>query len=228
MEGISACSHRLPVVWHYLCKSSTRLQQLRRHYTSPRRPIGWSAASSPPRQLPANLARARHSSQFDLIFGGIFAGVGLFVGLIFTLIGLTTGEWLFVAIALPIQLLFGGVGFGVLFFGRRRGGRLLKALAEGTATLGTITEIYVNDTIQVNGRSPWKVIYTFTANGVPQDAMDRPGTPIRRWQPARQSMWSIFLEILAKTVCIRHWHEFSTVSEAHGFWDGVGNLQLSG
>ena len=124
----------------------------------------------PPRQLPREFVRrARHSSQFELIFGGIFAGVGLFVGLVFTLIGLTTGEWLFVAIGLPIGLLFGGVGFGVLFFGRRRSRRLLKALAEGTATSGTITEVYVDNTIQVNGRSPWKVVYAFTANGAPQD-----------------------------------------------------------
>jgi len=121
----------------------------------------------PPRPLPKEFVRrARRSSQFELIFGGIFAGVGTFLAVVFTIIGIAAALWVFVLIGPLIFLVFGGIGFGVLFWGRWRSNRLIQVLAHGVAAEGVIDDVYIDNTIQVNGRSPWQVHYSFKSNDV--------------------------------------------------------------
>ncbi len=128
----------------------------------------------PPRQLPsAFVSRARRSGHFELLFGAIFAGVGAFVGIILTTVSISTGEPLLAGIGLPISLLFVLIGGIALWLGRRRSSRLLHALTDGIPANGTVEEVYLDTTISMNGRSPWRVSYSFVAGGIPQEGSAR-------------------------------------------------------
>lgn len=128
------------------------------------------APPQPPRQLPAEFVRrARQTTRFELIFGSIFGGVGLVLGLVFIPVGLASGILVFLILGPLFLLVFGGIGFGALAWGQRRSKRLLQALEEGVSAPGRIEEIYVDESVQVNGRSPWKVRYAFEAGGVRYD-----------------------------------------------------------
>jgi hypothetical protein len=121
----------------------------------------------PPRQLPAEFVRrARSASRFELIFGSIFGGIGVLLGLVFIPIGIASAIPVFLILGPIFLLVFGGIGFGALYWGRRRSSRLITVLAEGLAAPGTIEDIDVDVSVQVNGRSPWKVQYAFEVNGV--------------------------------------------------------------
>jgi hypothetical protein len=121
----------------------------------------------PPRQLPKEFVRrARRASQFELLFGSIFGGIGTVLGVIFTVVGISAGLWVFVLVGPLLVIVFGGIGFGVLYWGRRRSHQLINTLTVGLAAEGVINDIYIDDTIQMNGRSPWKVHYTFTVGNL--------------------------------------------------------------
>lgn len=121
----------------------------------------------PPRQLPKEFARrVRRAHQFQFLFGGIFAAVGTILGGSFLLIGLVkSAPIVFPILGIVFLLVFGGIGYGVLFAGMQGSRAKLKALSEGASALGTIDDIFLDNSIEMNGRLPWKVMYSFTANG---------------------------------------------------------------
>jgi hypothetical protein len=85
---------------------------------------------------------------------------------VFSIVGIGTGLWVFVLVGLLVLLVFGGIGFGVLYWGRQRSNRLIQTLANGVPAEGVVTDIQLDTSVRVNGRSPWRVSYTFTANGL--------------------------------------------------------------
>jgi hypothetical protein len=132
----------------------------------------------PPRTLPAEFVRRiKKSASFETIFGAIFGGVGVLIGLIFVPVGITTGLLLFIGMGLLFTLIFGGIGFAVLAFGRRRVDRALAALERGTTVIGRIESVELDESVSVNQRHPWSVVYTFVANGTRQMGSQRAWHP---------------------------------------------------
>ena len=138
----------------------------------------------PPRELPKEfIRRAQHVSKFELLFGSIFGGVGVFLGLIFFVIGLTTFIWLFALIGLVIGAIFGGIGGAVLYAGRRRSRNLLQVLSQGEVTTGEIDAVALDYSVRVNQRHPWRIGYFFTVAGVRHAGSGRAWTADETLQP---------------------------------------------
>jgi hypothetical protein len=132
-----------------------------RDQTSPGAP-----PSVPPRQLPKEFVRRiRRAHQFQFLFGTIFAVVGTALGVAFLPVGIMTGMVVFLILGTVFLLVFGGIGYGVLLSGVRSSRIKLKALTDGLTASGTVDEIFLDSSIKVNNRSPWKVNYSFTVNG---------------------------------------------------------------
>jgi hypothetical protein len=111
-----------------------------------------------PRALPAGFARKQKWTGNPLAL----------VGLIFSL-----GGWLLLLVfifVLPLfafsPLIFVVLGWVLLRAGRKQAARVLGAFQFGRAVKGTINEVNVDSSMVVNGRSPWRIGYTFqTADG---------------------------------------------------------------
>jgi hypothetical protein len=90
------------------------------------------------------------------------------VGLIFAFVG-----WLLLIVfvfVLPlfalIPLIFVVLGWMLLRFGRKEAARVLNAFRLGRAVKGSIAEVQLDSSMMVNGRHPWRIVYTFqTGNG---------------------------------------------------------------
>lgn len=121
-------------------------------------PPGATLSEEPPpapRQLPKGFAtKQRWLGNVPALVGGIFLLVGLVQFLVFIFV-------------LPLfaffPLLFVIMGWLMMRHGRKNAQRLINAFQNGRAVKGTISEVYHDTSIQVNGRSPWRIVYTFTA-----------------------------------------------------------------
>jgi hypothetical protein len=139
---------------------------------------------APPRQLPYEFVRrARRSSQFAMVFGAIFAAVGGFLALVFVILGAAVGMWEFALLGGGMGGLFFIAGLAVLGFGRRSQNRRLRALLDGIATVGQVVDVYVDQSVQVNGRSPWRVVYAFDVEGVRHEGGAHTFTPDEEYAP---------------------------------------------
>jgi hypothetical protein len=134
-----------------------------------------------PRELPKGFERKQMWLGNPLaLVGAIFLFVGSFLFLVFLIV-------------LPLvsffPLLFVILGWFIMRAGRRQSLRVLNAFRLGRAIKGTITQVVVDPTMQVNGQHPWRIHYSFTgADGHPHEgnastfdssAMDRQrGQPI--------------------------------------------------
>lgn len=143
-----------------------------------------AAPPPPPRQLPPEFVRrARRASQFAMLFGTIFAAVGGGLAILFAVLGAALGMWLFVFLGGTLGGLFFLAGLAVLAYGRRSRSRRLRALVEGVAAPGQVVDVYVDQSVQVNGRSPWRVVYTFSAGGVQYEGGAHTFTPDEEYEP---------------------------------------------
>ena len=78
------------------------------------------------------------------------------MALLFIILGVSMAMWEFALLGGGIGGLFFIAGLAVLAYGRRSQNRRLRALIEGVATAGQVVDVYVDQTVQVNGRSPWR------------------------------------------------------------------------
>ncbi len=115
-----------------------------------------------------------------LLLGIIFAPLGLvltlvivtaFVGLPFLLLG----------------VLFLAASGAVLFWRYRVSQQQVQVLKWGEATLGSVTNLQENYSVEVNGRHPWSIDYQYEANGQTyhgqMTTLHQPGSLV---QPGRQ------------------------------------------
>ena len=119
-----------------------------------------------PRELPPGFATKQlWLGNPQCMVGGIFMLVG----------GIQFAVFIFV---LPLfaffPLLFLGLGWFILRSGRRKARGTLNAFQSGRAVKGTITEVHLDTAVQVNGRHPWRIGYSFTAaDGVAREGFAR-------------------------------------------------------
>ena len=119
-----------------------------------------------PRPVPQLFERkVRYTANPSFIAGAILLGVGLLQGLAFTMIGATTGMRAFVWIGPGILILLGVLGGVFLMHARRRAEGTLKAFRDGRAVVGRIVDVHTDTSVTVNGRSPWSIVYAFSAEG---------------------------------------------------------------
>lgn len=116
-----------------------------------------------PRTLPAKFVRKRvYTGNFGVLWGAIFGGVGGLIMLVF--LGLT-----FVLLPLIFGALFGGiffaVGLTVALMSIKGAKESLAPLQRGSSAVGTVVSIDRNRSITEDGRHPWLIDYTFTADG---------------------------------------------------------------
>ncbi len=134
----------------------------------PPRP-GTDAGEPPPpvpRSVPKPFERKiRYTNNVSFIAGAILLVVGVLQGMLFTMIGATTGMNAFVWVGPGILLFLGGLGAVFLVHARGKAYGILKAFCEGRAVVGRIVDVHRDTSIKVNGRSPWAITYTFEADG---------------------------------------------------------------
>ena len=91
--------------------------------------------------------------------------------------------WGFALLGGGIGGLFFIAGLAVLAYGRRSQNRRLRALIDGVAAAGQVVDVYVDQSVQVNGRSPWRVVYTFVVDGIHHEGGAHTFTPDEDYAP---------------------------------------------
>ena len=119
----------------------------------------------PPREIPRGYGRRAFFTETVGLVGGIFFVVGTPFLVIFPLIGVSTGDMVFLAIGGSLGAFFTGLGFVMFVIGLRRVQKKIETYRSGQATNGTVEDIYPDRSITVNGRNPWKVVYTYRVMG---------------------------------------------------------------
>lgn len=128
----------------------------------------------------------------------IVGAVFILLGVIFGLTGLVLTITLIASfIGLPfvgLGVAFLAAGLPLLIWRHKKAQRTLEVLREGTATPGTIVEVYENHHITVNNRHPWTLTYRFSALGQEIEGqtttLRTPGHEHRSGQP----VYVLFLE----------------------------------
>lgn len=121
----------------------------------------------PPRALPAPFERrVRYTHNVEYLIGVIFCGVGGAVGGGLSVAGMGSPVPQLAFVGVIVLLVFGGIGAALATHGRKRALATLLAFREGVAALGSISEVYVDTSVKINGRSPWAIVYTFKVGGV--------------------------------------------------------------
>jgi len=138
------------------------------------------APPPPPRALPKGFIRRRLKTQVQGLVGCIFALVGGPFLVIFPIIGISTGQLLFLVVGGLIggAFFFGGVALVVWSWKTVQAGA--ETFRLGRAVQGTIDEVYQDGSIQVNGRSPWLIAYSFEVAGTPHSGS------VHAWHPSAQ------------------------------------------
>lgn len=89
-----------------------------------------------------------------LLFGLIFGGVGLFVGIMFVSISIALGELLFGLIGGGIGILFTIIGGGFIVSEIKAAGKRKEVLRNGFRATGVIQEVSGGSGVYVNGKAP--------------------------------------------------------------------------
>ncbi|MFT5681230.1 MAG: hypothetical protein ACI8RZ_002136 [Myxococcota bacterium] len=128
----------------------------------PPRPDPGPPPPSAPRTLPSQFVRKRvYTSNFGVLWGVIFGGVGGLIGIVF------------LALTIVLLPMFFGALFGGLFFAVglivavvsiRSAKAALAPLQRGDSAVGTVVSVDRNRSFTEDGRHPWLIDYTFTAN----------------------------------------------------------------
>lgn len=115
----------------------------------------------PPRALPKGYKARVFWKESPLLFiSAGFLAFGLLFGCVFSIVGVA-GALPFLFIGLLIGLVFLLIGGISMYLGIRKGLSKIRPYEFGRSTLGEITEIYRDTSVEVNGRSPWAVLYQF-------------------------------------------------------------------
>jgi hypothetical protein len=119
-----------------------------------------------PRALPAGYKRRMliANSVLNLV-GGIFLLVGLPFAVTFPIIGISTGDWLFLLIGGGLGGVFALLGGGMLYYGVQQALGKIRPLEHGKATIGEVVDMYRDTSVSVNGRNPMAIVYLFKVHG---------------------------------------------------------------
>lgn len=98
------------------------------------------------------------SASIFVLIGGIFFVVGalLTIGIVTAFVG--------IPFALLGAAFLAGGGY-VLYWRYNEALRTAQILKLGQATVGEITDVAQNYSVQINGRNPWRIAYQFNYNG---------------------------------------------------------------
>lgn len=122
--------------------------------------MGQELGSEPPpapRKLPkAYVRRVRWSQNIAVLIGPGFAAVGL----LFAIPMIVNKLWVAV---LPLFFVLGGVS--MFHHGWKTASARLRAFRSGKAVLGSIYQVSVDTSQQINGRQASRVVYHFQVNG---------------------------------------------------------------
>ncbi len=137
-------------------------------------PIGDDPGPSPPlppRKLPKGYKRRMFfTNSIPSLVGGIFLLVGMPIGIVFTILGITLpGMVQFIIIGGSLGTIFTLLGGGMLYYGIQEALGKIRPFEHGQATVGEVIDIYRDHSISVNGRNPWAILYTFEALGQPYE-----------------------------------------------------------
>lgn len=135
-----------------------------------------------PRALPQGFARKQKwLGNVPAMVGGIFFLVGLLQFIVFIFV---------LPFAAPFPLLFMGLGWFISRIGRKQAQRLINAFQHGRAVKGTITEVYHDGSMQVNGRYPWRINYSFqSADGQTHEGYARTFDASAQDRQRGQPLW---------------------------------------
>jgi len=126
----------------------------------------WADPPPAPRQPPSwTMRNADPGATFNLLFGGIFGGVGGTLGIVFTAVAIGTGQWIFGLVGPLIGLIFGGIGGTFFYLGLQRVKRARSIYRDGVVAAGRLREVRRDWSIKVNGRSPLQLTYLFEVDG---------------------------------------------------------------
>lgn len=120
----------------------------------------------PPRTLPKGYrTRVMFRGTPLFLVGFIFTLVGAPFAVFFPIIGLAVGGFVFPIIGCLLGGGFVVLGIALAYFGYRAAESKIRPFQYGVAAQGTVVDVHPDYSIQVNGRSPYAIIYHFEAMG---------------------------------------------------------------
>lgn len=118
-----------------------------------------------PRPVPEGYAFHQFITDVTGLVGSIFVLVGFPFLVAFPIVGISTGEMLFLFIGGGLGGLFVGIGVIMFLSSIRSVMRKVRVYRLGLAASGSVIEVGVNYNLNVNGRHPWKVRYRYSVMG---------------------------------------------------------------
>ena len=91
-------------------------------------------------------------------------------------------------------VIFPLIGIPMWVLGRRRALGKLEALERGVAARAEITEVFIDGSVEINGRHPWVVAYTFqTEDGRRIEGRVRGWESSNRDREPGQPLWAVYV-----------------------------------
>jgi len=156
---------------------------------------------APPRPLPAAFIKHHGAGVYlQLLFGGLFGGIGVGVGLLNSLIGLIARNPRLIELAMLLGVFFGGVGGLVLLTGAGLRARLTQAFQHGRSASGEIVQVE-RTAYTVHRQNAYRYGYRFQVEGTTRygtltsvESLDlAPGDPVivlyEPDRPERSTLW---------------------------------------
>ena len=118
-----------------------------------------------PRAIPQGYQRHLLITQVIGLVGFILFMIGLPFLIVFPVVGLSTELYVFFFVGCGVGGLFTGVGGMMLFSGLMQIRRQVKIYRDGVTVKGLVSDVEPNRNLNVKGRNPWKVTYTYQVMG---------------------------------------------------------------
>lgn len=152
-------------------------------------PVGMGLGEPPPavpRSLPKGFEfRQKWSQNVVAMVGGIFCAIGTLLFLVFIIV-------LPVGALLPFLFMTGGAF--MMQFGRKKANNVLNAFRQGVAVEGSISDVQLDTTQTMNGRSPWVMTYLFQIGGAMVEGSVTSFSSALQARSKGQPLWVLYIE----------------------------------
>lgn len=152
-------------------------------------PVGMGLGEPPPavpRSLPKGFEfRQKWSQNVVAMVGGIFCAIGTLLFLVFIIV-------LPVGALLPFLFMTGGAF--MMRFGRKKANNVLNAFRQGVAVEGSVSDVQLDTTQTMNGRSPWVMTYLFQIGGAMVEGSVTSFSSALQARSKGQPLWVLYIE----------------------------------
>lgn len=92
------------------------------------------------------------------------------------------------------SIIFPIIGLVMWYFGHKKAQNQLNALVDGVAGRAELIEVFRDSSVNVNGRSPWRLVYTFTdQHGEVHEGWVHSWQAVHSRRPPGEAFWVVYM-----------------------------------